>query len=64
MPVTEQHASPTVWDRLVDRLWPLTLGIGILMTVLVFAFLVFSFSVVFHAAFSILINSETWLHEQ
>jgi hypothetical protein len=42
----------------------LTLGIGILMTVLVFAFLVFSFSVVFHAAFSILINSETWLHEQ
>ena len=53
-----------VWDRLVDRLWPLTLSIGILMTVVVFAFLAFSFCVVFRAAFLILTNTETWLHEQ
>jgi hypothetical protein len=58
--LTEQQISRNVWDRLVDRLWPVTLTIGILMTIAVFTFLVFSFCVVFHAAFSILIDSKTW----
>lgn len=64
--MTEHHVSPDFCDRLVDRLWPLTLTIGILMTVVVFVFLAFSFCAVFGAALSILINSETWpwLQEQ
>jgi hypothetical protein len=63
--MTEQDVSPGVWNRVVDRLWPLTFGVGILMTVVVFAFLAFSSWLVFGAALSIVTDNETWrwLHD-
>ena len=48
--------SPGVWDRLVDRLWPLTFTIGILMTVAVVAFLALSFYLVFGATLSLMLE--------
>ena len=43
---------------MIDRLWPLTFTIGILMAIGVFAFLAFSFCLVFGAVLSVVVNYE------
>ena len=61
----EQNGLHSIWDRLVDRLWPATFSVGILMTFAVIVFLAFSFWVVFGAAAAIVLDPETsgWLQE-
>jgi hypothetical protein len=58
--VGELECVSTEMDKIIHRLWPVTLGVGILMAVCVLAILALSFCLVYGAAFSILCENETW----
>lgn len=65
MVVTERRVPRGIWDRVVDRLWPVTFGVGILMTIGVIAFFALAFWIVFGAAVLKLPCDQMWrwLHE-
>lgn len=48
------------WNKWVDRFWPVTFGIGLVMTILLLACLALSFCLVYGATFSIFCDCETW----